>query len=399
MPDDVPLEAARRRLTAVAPNAWEKLWGWEMLLIATVSTPVLFALLGDHPPRDKAIVSICLLATLPTYLLLGRPAITQGGQVKSVIYVAVLVALFTPAVLTMPAVSFSLFGLCSQCFLALPAKQATVGVIALWTAPAIKIVVTGDTMDEVFNLIVIITVVIFFSSTFGIWIEKITQQSRERASLIEELEASRAEVERLSAEQGAQQERERLAGEIHDTLAQGFSSIIMLVQAAQKQARTHRDPTHHLTLAVQTAKENLAEARALISALTPAPLDSSSLVEAMHRITSRTGHEIGVEAGFELHGTARPLPTRLDVVLIRALQESLANVRKHAAASRVRVVLTYGERCLSLVVTDDGAGFAEPATGGYGLEMMRARVEQAGGTMSVNSVPGAGTTVTVEVAA
>lgn len=395
MPDDVPVEGPPRRLTAAGPNAWEKMWGWELLLVATVLIPVAFVLVGDYPVGEKAVIAGCMSATLLAYLFVGRPAIMVDDHRKGAIYVGLLVVLFTPTVLLLPATTFCMFGLSTQCFLALPARRAMIGVTALWAGPAVSAVRTTDAMGGLFNLIVIVTIAIFFSAAFGVWVESITEQSRERARLIEELETSRAEVARLSEEHGAQQERERLAGEIHDTLAQGFSSIIMLVQAAQRQ----RDPARHLALAVQTAKENLAEARALVSALAPAPLDSASLVDAMRRIAARTGDELGLGVAFEVHGAARPLATRTDVVLIRALQEGLANVRKHAAAGTVRVGLEYGEQRVRLSVADDGAGFAEAETGGYGLLTMRGRVEQAGGTVAVRSTPGAGTTLTVEVPA
>ncbi|GAA1266749.1 hypothetical protein Psi02_08420 [Planotetraspora silvatica] len=219
------------------------------------------------------------------------------------------------------------------------------------------------------------------------------KQSEERAALIAELEAQRAEVARLSAERGALAERERLAGEIHDTLAQGFTSIIMLIQAAEAQA----DPARHLRLAVQTARENLAEARALVAALGSAPLDGSALDEALVRLTDRLGQESETAAAFTVHGESRPLTPPTEVVLIRAAQEALANVCRHATAGRVDVSVTYGPRTVTLEVRDDGRGFDPSATGGYGLRAIRSRVEQAGGSMRVRSSPREGTTLTFEV--
>ncbi|GAA4218762.1 hypothetical protein GCM10023075_01820 [Streptosporangium album] len=221
------------------------------------------------------------------------------------------------------------------------------------------------------------------------------EQSEDRSALIEELEAQRAEVARLSAEHGALTERERLAGEIHDTLAQGFTSIIMLLQAADAQP----DPARHLALAVQTARENLAEARALMAALSPAPLDGSTLDEALVRLADRLGEEAGIAVTFTVHGESRPLPPSAEVVLIRAAQEALANVREHAAAGRVDVSAAYGPRTVTLEVRDDGHGFdPSVAADGYGLRGMRSRVEQAGGSMRVRSSREGGTVLTVEVA-
>ena len=123
------------------------------------------------------------------------------------------------------------------------------------------------------------------------------EQSSERAHLIAELEASRAEVARLSHEAGVAAERARLAGEIHDTLAQGFTSIITLVQAAESEAL--RD--ERLALAVRTARENLAESRALVAALAPSALGSGSLHDAVRRQAARFTEETGV-----------PAPVRID---------------------------------------------------------------------------------------
>lgn len=380
-------------MSGAGPHAWERLWGWELLLAATLLVPAGTVLLDGRLTQSEVLAAATLLAILPLYFLLGRRKIRCGDARGGVVYIALLTLLYWPSVFLLPDTTFALFGLASQCFLALPARRAIVAVVILCTAPAIGIVLSKEPPGAIIDLIVLVTIVVFFSSAMGFWIERITAQSRERADLIEQLESTRAEVTRLSAERGAQEERERLAGEIHDTLAQGFTSIIMLAQAAQ----TAQDPAKHLALAVQTAKENLAEARALISALTPAPLDSSTLVEAMRRLAARTGEELEVRVEVEVRGAARPLPTQTDVVLIRALQEGLANVRKHASAGSVQIRLEYGEQDVKLSVVDDGVGFA--CANGFGLSTMRGRVEQAGGSLDVRSAPGQGTTLAVEVPA
>lgn len=389
MPEDVPVEEPSRRLSAAGPHAWERLWGWELLLVATIVVPVVFLALSGRPASERAVAAACLLAILPLYFFFGRPAIVAERRRAGVVYIVLLVVLYTPSALLSPETTFTLFGLCTQCYLVLPARRALLGVLALTAGPSARIFMSSSGLDAVFDLIVLLIIVIFFSGAFGIWVERITEQSAERARLIEELEATRAELAALSVERGAQEERERLAGEIHDTLAQGFTSIIMLVQAAQ----TAPDPARHLALAVQTAKENLAEARALISALAPPPLDASSLVEAMRRVAG--GLDLPVEV--EVEGESRPLPTQTDVVLIRALQEGLANVRKHAAASSVLVSLEYGPHTVRLRVRDDGIGFS--CEDGFGLRTMRGRVGQAGGSLAIRSAPGQGTTLTVEVPA
>ncbi|WP_436759545.1 sensor histidine kinase [Streptosporangium sp. V21-05] len=402
MPDDVPLEEPPRRVNSAdhtelpargaGAHAWESLWGWEVLLVIAVLLPTWTALSIDVPVREKVIVTGCLLAILPLYVLLGRPAILGEDRPRGAVYIALLIALFAAPGLVAPYATFALFGLCPQCFMVFPARRAMVAVVALNLSPTIRYLFLAENPD-LFNFVMVTTIVIFFSTIFGVWIERITRQSEERAALIEELESSRAEVSRLSAERGAQAERERLAGEIHDTLAQGFTSIIMLIQAAEAQP----DPSRHLALAIQTARENLTEARLLVTTLSPAPLDGSTLDEALRRLTNRLGEETGLSGGFEARGESRPLSAPIEVVLVRAAQEGLANVRKHAAARSVTVSIAYRDGSVRLEVRDDGRGF-EPSGGeGYGLRGMRARVEQVGGTLTVAGPPGEGTVLEVVV--
>ncbi|MFI6811005.1 sensor histidine kinase [Nonomuraea sp. NPDC050328] len=391
MPDHLPLEEQAGRMSSAGPHAWERLWGWEVLLAFSLVLPSGYVLLSDRPQSEQLVVAGCLLAILPLYAFVGRPAIVSENLPRSVVYLVLMTVLFAPPALLLSASTFALFGLCPQFFIALPARRAVIGPVVLATMPMLQRLGQDEPLEAWFDLLVILTTVIVFSSVFGVWVERIRDQSRERAELIAELESSRAEVARLSAEAGARGERERLAGEIHDTLAQGFSSIIMLLQAP--------DPRRNVPLAVQTARENLAEARALVAALAPAPLDSSTLLESMRRITARTGEETGADTAFATEGETRALPPGAEVVLIRALQEGLANVRKHAGAGRVRVTLGYGTREVALTVTDDGRGFDPALAEGYGLRAMRGRVEQVGGSVEVASTPGRGTRLTVEVPA
>ncbi|MCT9929088.1 sensor histidine kinase [Planotetraspora sp. A-T 1434] len=412
-----PLSAARRRaVAALSPtafggrgltpglvdadgssgaHAWQTFRGWETLFGLSLAVTVLFVTLDDGVPVTGRVTTVLLLAACAlAYVLLGRPAIVEDedDSRRGLLYCGLLIAAFVPACLIVPAASFGLFALCPQIFMLLRARNAVVMVLILNLAPAARFL-TQPMLDrsDVLMFAGTAAIAITFTLVFGPWITRIIHQSAERAHLIEELEASRAEVARLSSERGALAERERLAGEIHDTLAQGFTSIIMLIQAAEAQA----DPSHLLGLAVQTARENLAEARVLIAALSPAPLDGSTLDEALRRVTSRLGEELGIEASFTAAGPSRPLPPSTEVVLIRAAQEGLANVRKHAAASSMAVSIEYGPAEVALTVRDDGVGFRVGTCQGYGLRAMRTRIEQEGGTVTVDTSPGHGTTLTV----
>jgi signal transduction histidine kinase len=228
----------------------------------------------------------------------------------------------------------------------------------------------------------------------GFFVEMLTDHDR-RGVLIRELEATRAELEQAHHEAGVREERERLAREIHDTLAQGFTSLLMLVQAAEATLDTDPGTTRErLDLAARTARENLAEARALIGGDPTAglPLDT-----ALRRAAARIGEELGMTASVDIGGSPRTLTANVQVVTLRVAQEALANIRKHARAAAVTVWLTYGADQLTLAVEDDGVGLPEAPCDGFGLRSMRTRVEQVGGILTITSAPGAGTRVEAEV--
>lgn len=202
-------------------------------------------------------------------------------------------------------------------------------------------------------------------------------------------------------------ERKRLAREIHDTLIQGFASIVMNLEAAEGSVDRSPAPfSRHLDEARATAREGLSEARRIVWALRPEALEGAPLPEALSRLAARWSEAGGARADVAVTGEAAPLPTEVEVTLLRAAQEALTNVRKHARARRTVLTLSYMGDRVTLDVVDDGVGFepgdapaADDFGGGFGLRAMRERVEGVGGALLVESEPGAGTTVAVEVPA
>jgi signal transduction histidine kinase len=159
----------------------------------------------------------------------------------------------------------------------------------------------------------------------------------------------------------------------------------------------------HIRQALRSARDNLAESRRVVWALRPRPLAGQPLPRALGELAGRLAEETGLQAETLVTGTARPLPAQVEEALLRVGQEALANVRKHAAASRVTVTLSYLDDAVTLDVQDDGVGFepaaAATAAGGLGLGAMRERVEGLGGRLVIESAPGEGTTIAVEVPA
>ncbi len=207
---------------------------------------------------------------------------------------------------------------------------------------------------------------------------------------------------------GVSSERQRLSHEIHDTLAQGFTSIVMNLEAAEGMLPSGLSSVQqYLDQARSIARDSLAEARRLMWALRPESLERSSLADALTRLTERWSEESGVAASTTVAGTPHSLTPEIEVTLLRVAQEALTNCRKYAQASRVVMTLSYMNNLVTLNVQDDGVGFdptrlssKEPSarsTGGFGLKGMRERVEQLRGTLLVESEPGEGTTLMIAI--
>ncbi|MFE0131858.1 sensor histidine kinase [Streptomyces sp. NPDC059037] len=222
------------------------------------------------------------------------------------------------------------------------------------------------------------------------------RESERRRELIDELMATRAELAAAERTAGTLAERERLAREIHDTLAQGLSSIQLLLRAAGRVLPAGSPAAPHIEQARTAAQDNLAEARRFVRALSPPDLEHGSLAAALERL-STSSH--GTKVQFTVSGTPTELPTPYEVALLRTAQSAIANTVRHAEADRAEITLSFMDTSVSLDVVDDGRGF-DPASaprgdGGFGLPAMRSRARSLGGTLSVESAPGQGTAVAV----
>lgn len=225
------------------------------------------------------------------------------------------------------------------------------------------------------------------------------RESEHRRRLIEELTATRADLATAQHTAGVLAERDRLAREIHDTLAQGLSSIQLLLRAAERALpQAPENAAHYVGQARQAAVDNLAEARRFVAALTPPTLEGTTLAGALERLCTTTSARHRLPTRFHLTGDPAPLATAHEVALLRIAQSALTNTVRHAEATTTEVTLSYlGDR-VALDVVDDGHGFdpdqvpaPDPEAGGFGLAAMRARVHALGGTLTIASAPGHGT--------
>lgn len=226
------------------------------------------------------------------------------------------------------------------------------------------------------------------------------RESEQRRQLIEELTVTRADLAAAQHHAGVLAERERLAREIHDTIAQGLSSIQLLLRAAERSS----DDSGYVEQARQTAVDSLAEARRFVAALSPPGLEGTTLPDALERVCDTTASRHRLVVRFHLAGMPAPLPTLHEVALLRIAQSALSNTVHHAGATAVDVTLSYLTAAVTLSVADDGTGFdaeqlaaPDPDGGGFGLVAMRARMQSLGGVLTIESTRGRGANVTARL--
>ncbi|WP_327704609.1 sensor histidine kinase [Streptomyces decoyicus] len=405
-----------------APEArvrWFGLWDSYFVICYLVTTGLVFT---SGVPQGLRVIAIgALTLVVPWYAGLGRPLMLRHeSDRRNTVFPVGLFVLFGVATAADLMSSFALFAVVPMLMMSLATRPALVlGVLGNLLPVTMMWLQGGAAGPAVLFVLLASLLGIALSALLGLWIKRVVRQNKEHAALIEELRQNREQVARLSHQAGISAERERLAREIHDTLAQSLTSIISLVQAVDAEVEAAPAAARqHLALVGRVAKESLVEARAFVADRTPASLQESSLAQALRRQADGLTAQTGLLVRFAVEGDERPLPMAVNVVLLRAAQEAGANVRKHADARAVDIVLRYGAGQVGLRVADDGNGFDGAAAsaaerdeehgaagqgesqgdgGGFGLRGMAARVAEIGGVMSVVSEPGAGTAVEVKV--
>jgi signal transduction histidine kinase len=280
-----------------------------------------------------------------------------------------------------------------------------VGTVATAVLAATVLVgVPGPTPGELGVYALVVALILTLALTFTTVGQITVAQSERRRETLARLEATMRENAGLheqllvqAREAGVLDERHRMAREIHDTLAQGFAGIITQLQAADRSEQWRA----HVANAELLARENLTAARRSVHALRPAQLDDAALPEALAEVSGQWRRVHGVPVEVATTGDARPMHPEVEVALLRTAQEALANVAKHASASRVGLTLSYMEDLVTLDVRDDGAGFdpGRVREQGFGLIAMRQRIERLAGELAVESEPGGGTAVSASVPA
>ena len=289
--------------------------------------------------------------------------------------------------------SFALYGLC----FIIDSNRLQVGVTLAGIVSAIWLVAS---LDEPTWTLMFPVLVFVGSSTIAFAIDRIGRLTATQAELIEQLELAQHDLAKSERSRGVLEERTRRAGEIHDTLAQGFTSVVLLARAGRRATTSTEDAFASIEA---TAQENLDTARRLVESSRADELDEVSLPAALSRHLQVSLPD-NVDGSLEIVGIPHPLPGSVETVLLRAAQEGIRNACTHAQPNRVDVTLSYLEDVVTLGVRDDGIGLVAgevhdrgTLTGGQGLATLTRRVESLSGRVQIESGHPRGAILTVQL--
>lgn len=394
-----------------AVSSWETwvdfMFSW--IAYATLALSLVLAQFESQPVSNRLLgVGLALGAaawTWATFTRAGRP--TRVNQATLRIYLAGFVVI--AAVLVAHQTIFLVYGVAGFFHAALlrpwPAVFVGIGSFALVVHSHI---VLGEPTAENWSIFLGVVAIQTLTTGAGLYAgERITEIADERRRALVQLEAAIEENAGLHAqlvvqarEAGMLDERERMAGEIHDTIAQGLAGVITQIEATHQAWGDEPEMRRHLDAAGEIARQSLADARRSVRAIGPSELDGSRLPAAIGTVAERWSDRSGVPVRVHTTGSHRSLPAEVEVTLLRATQEALANVARHAAASRAGVTLSFMDESVALDVRDDGIGFDQSCStreNSFGLAAMRRRVDHVDGVLHIESAPGEGTAISVRI--
>ena len=367
--------------------------GWWLLAVAGTSLLCGIVLWLSVGPTPRFWIGAAILVVFTAFwaLFVVRPE--EEDTLRSI--VTLVVTIVVTGALTATDTSLAFFQV-----IAFPAAWTLLGSVrrSAIACAAIAIVVgvafpirLGFTATPIVLAVVIEGLSFVFAMVMGLWISRIAELGHERKRLLDELTAAQAQLEVLHRDAGATDERERLARELHDTIAQSLTGQVLLAQRARREfaAGTLTDET--LQFIESAARAALTETRSLVAASARVDLPGGGLVTALEQLAARFQRESGITVAVSSTLDV-PLDRDAEVVLLRCAQEGLANVRKHAGARAVRVELSSDGGFARVEVADDGRGFdPEHAASGFGLSGLRDRLGLVGGSLEIDGTPGATT--------
>lgn len=339
-------------------------------------------------------------------LLLGlEPLITRGSTLRAHLYLAVQAAVvFAASLLYFELDFFALLylPLCGQAMFLLSRREGLI-----WLGILIALTAVGQTiqfgMPEAISFILLYSAALVFVAAFVIMVQRADEARRRSEQLLTDLQGAHAQLQQYAGqaeELAVANERTRLARDLHDSVAQTLYGLTLQAEAASRKlaAGLAEEAQAHLEDIQEDARQTLQETRLLIFELRPPILESGGLAAALQaRLDNVEARgDVAVNAGLQ---DVRGLDPQVETGLYRVAQEALNNAAKHAGAGLITVALAQNEQAVTLLVADDGCGFEPEAVpaGRAGLAGMAERVRQMNGRLTIESAPGAGTAVKVEV--
>jgi signal transduction histidine kinase len=371
--------------------------GWDVAVVSAAAILVVLVLANGAEGGELAGAAAVIVGIVLVWFALGRRS--DEGSSRAVAVTALIIVLsglgtaISPSMATAQAIAFPLVWMLSG-----STRGAVVANVALAASVGTGYFLRlGATQNALAQSVVIEAISLAGSFAIGFWITRISVESAERGRLIDELRDTQAQLAALSRDAGAMAERERLAREIHDTIAQDLTGLVLLAQRTRREL-VAGNPTvgETVDLLEQSARNALAETRSLVATSAPVGLTSEGIVPALERLAERFSRETGIAV--RVSGEVPPLSRETEVVLLRCAQEALANVRKHSGAVTATLDLFARDGSVGIEIGDSGDGF-DPRTvrEGFGLPGMRDRLALVGGSLSIRSSADEGTRVTASL--
>ena len=375
---------------------------WHLIFGVLFAVALYLTVVDDRGPRATG--AACVAGIGVAYAVWGARGLQSRNVWPGAFYLAVAWPLFLLLIALNPRGDyfFLAFALFPQTWALLTRRAAVWVTIAVVVGlSVVRLLTLPATSAALMTVVVSSAITLALSLGMGLLIHVLTDEMERRADMIEVLHRTQADLAAAERAQGTFAERERLSREIHDTLAQGFASVVTLSRAAESAlGRGDLDAVRQrLALLEQTAVENLAEARLIVAALSPSHLQDGTLAEALERIVSRASAESGIHGELVVVGEPSAAPATAEVAVLRTAQEAIANIRRHSGASSFQVRLIYDEPDhVALEVVDDGRGFDPSlAADGDGLRGAQARAADLGTELVIDARPGSGTRLRVSV--
>jgi signal transduction histidine kinase len=378
-----------------AAERWN--WVWHVIALTALVGAILLMLSADDFGGSQRFLLLALYAALAlwyTVQIVVPVTRFRRNLHLSVLYFVVLLGIWAALVRVSPTNLMLIAMLAPSIYSRLPIRWAITAGAVMGILSVVMQLQPGQALAA--EMILIGLLVGLGMIPIGLYIDSIVRQSSERRRLIEDLNAAKESLAQAERQAGALGERQRLSHEIHDRLAQGYTSIVMQLETADALFDTDPASTRQrLRQARDVARSNLEETRSLIWALRPDLTQPPALPDAVKRLSAVWGEANHLPVEIRVTGEEVKIPTQLEAMLLRAAREALNNVARHAGASEVSITLSYMDDVIALDVQDNGQGMRPNGSlgGGFGLQSLRQSVEQAGGEMILESAVGEGTTL------